>query len=312
MAEGWADTPDAAEALLAQMKQELGIAGEEAKAFEAHLANERHGSVRLRVRVATMRTRDGRTAPGFVVTGQQNELSLLELEDRLTRAEQLLNVGELATGVAHELKNPLTSILNYADYLLRKYQGSFFEDRDSERLRRIIEGVERIDNFVRDLVVLARPVETDMQRIELHAVIRESGLMCDVALRQSAATLHVDLDPRPPAVIGSPHQLKQVFVNLLVNAAKAMPQGGGTITVATRIHAGAVSCHVTDDAEGMSDETLARIFEPFFTTREGRDGSGLGLALVRTIVRRHGGEVTVDSELGRGTTFTIRLPLAGE
>lgn len=286
------------------------MAGGEAEAFEAHIGSTNDNQVALRLQIAPASGRDGDGASGFVITGQQSELSLMELEERMTRAEQLMNLGQLATGVAHELKNPLTSILNYAEYLLMKYQGSFFEERDSERLRRIIEGVERIDAFVKDLVVLARPNDGEAQLVSLHGVVHESGLMCEVALSQAGATLSLDLDRSEPIVNGHRNQLKQVLVNLVANAAKSMPEGGGAISVRTRVDEEMVCCQVIDDAAGMSEETLSRIFEPFFTTREGRGGSGLGLALVQTIVRRHGGDIAVDSELGKGTTFTISLPLA--
>ncbi len=287
------------------------MAGQEADVFEAGLLHAGRSPVSLRIQIAANRSGESDKAAGFILTGQQSEVNLVEIEARMTRAEQLLNVGQLASGVAHELKNPLTSILNYAEYLLMKYQDSLFEDRDSDRLRRIIEGVERIDTFVNDLVVLARPSETEVsQTVDLHAVVRESGLICEVALRQSQTQFQVDLADRPLRVMGSPHQLKQVFVNLITNATKAMEEEPGTIKISTWSDDGMVYAEVADDATGMSAETMGHIFEPFFTTRAGRGGSGVGLALVKTIIERHGGSVSVDSELGIGTTFTIVLPEA--
>ncbi len=297
------------------------MASGEPELFEAHLRTT-NGRVALRMQLAPARGRDGAEGTtGFVVTGQQGELSLVELEERMTRAEQLMNLGELATGVAHELKNPLTSILNYAEYLLAKYQPGTevvanaragFDERDAQRLERIIAGVAQIDDFVKDLVTLARPNEGQVAPVNVHSVIHESVMMCEVALAQARTTVKLELADTPPIVPGFRNQLKQVFVNLVANAGKSMPAAGGTIVLRTELVRGRVLTHIVDDGAGMSPETLARIFEPFFTTRQTRGGSGLGLALVRTIVERHGGEVTVESVLGAGTTFTVALPTVDE
>lgn len=288
---------------------------------DVHLRTAANGRVALRVQLAPAGARDGGDgAGGFVVTGQQGELSLVELEERMNRAEQLMNLGELATGVAHELKNPLTSILNYAEYLRAKYTSADpaavaragFDERDAERLERIIAGVGQIDEFVKDLVTLARPNDGQVAQVNLHSVVHESVMMCEVALAQANTTVRLELTGVAPIVPGFRNQLKQVFVNLVTNAGKSMSEEGGTIVLGTEVVADTVVCRVVDDGAGMSEETLKRIFEPFFTTRQTRGGSGLGLALVRTIVQRHGGDVAVESRLGHGTTFKITLPTVAE
>lgn len=290
------------------------MAGGEPETFDAHLRTTAHGRVALRVQLAPARSRDGADgASGFVVTGQQSELSLMELEERMTRAEQLMNLGELATGVAHELKNPLTSIMNYAEYLLAKYQPnqdvpSAFDERDAERLQRIIAGVAQIDEFVQDLVTLARPNEGQLAPVNLHSVIHESVMMCEVALAQAHTSVRLELADEQPVVPGFRNQLKQVFVNLVANAGKSMPPEGGYVVVRTEVRGTEVVCEIADNGVGMSDDTLRRIFEPFFTTRKSRGGSGLGLTLVQTIVQRHGGRIEVESAVGVGTTFTVILP----
>jgi signal transduction histidine kinase len=285
------------------------MAGGESEPIDLHLRTHEEGQVSLRVHIAPAHGGSGGSHTGFVVTGQHSELSLVELEERMTRAEQLMNLGQLATGVAHELKNPLTSILNYAEYLLRKYEDSFFEERDSQRLQRIIDGVQRMDDFVQDLMVLARPSDGERRQVSLHTLVRESGFMCEVALRQARSRLKLRFMEDDPIIVAQGNQLKQVFVNLFANAAESMGEEGGEIAVQTHRDEEWVVVAVADDGAGMDEETVERVFEPFYTTRDGRGGSGLGLALVRTIVRRHGGEIEVDSELGVGTTFTIRLPL---
>ena len=294
----------------------------EVQSLHVHLRSAAEGGVPLKVQVAPARGRDGgENAAGFVVTGQHGELSLVELDERMTRAAQLMNLGELATGVAHELKNPLTSILNYAEYLLAKYQpesaqgqtAGVFDERDAQRLQRIISGVVQIDEFVQDLVTLARPGAGQMAPVNLHSVIHESVMMCEVALAQAQTRVELDLDTTHlPTVVGSRNQLKQVFVNLIANAGKSMTGAGGTIVLRTRVTSMDVTCYVADDGEGMSETTLERIFEPFFTTRRTRGGSGLGLALVRSIIERHKGTVAVESAPGKGTTFAVTLPTVSD
>lgn len=286
------------------------MAGGEAEPIDAALVNgDGSGSSQVIMTIHVAANAAGRDASqGFIVTGQQNEINLVELEKRLNRAEYLMNIGQLATGVAHELKNPLTSILNYADYLLRKYDDSFFEERDRDRLRRIIEGVEHIDAFVEDLVALARPTDEAADPVDIHAVIRESGMLCELKLRESNSDLHLEFGESARMVRGSRSQLKQVFVNLISNAASAMSGRGGTVTVSVEASQTWLDVEVIDDGAGMSEEVRERIFEPFFTTRDGHGGTGLGLAIVHSIVARHEGAIEVDSEEGHGTTFRVRLP----
>lgn len=286
------------------------MAGGSVKPIDAALVNgDGSGSsqVILTVQIAS-NAPSSEAGQGFLVTGQQNELNLVELEERLTRAEHLMNLGQLATGVAHELKNPLTSILNYADYLLRKYEDSHLEDRDKLRLQRIIDGVEHIDSFVRDLMTLARPAVEVTERVRLHEMLRASGSLCELPLQRARTELRFEFCESDPFVKGSSSQLKQVFINLVTNASRAMGDEGGTVKIVTSVDEDKVEVRVLDDACGMSQETLNHIFEPFFTTRDGRGGTGLGLAIVQNIVERHRGTIEVESQEDVGTTFVIRMP----
>ena len=248
----------------------------------------------------------------FLLIVESDDAGVAELKGQFERANQLLQIGHLATGLAHELKTPLTSMLNYADYLLEKYRGQFFESRDSERLVAIIEGVERIDKFVRDLVLLARPDHegASAEIIDVHRVVSRAVLLCDVSLQQHNATLAMDLGAARSDIVGHESQLVQVFVNLLSNAAAALPESGGHIEVYTRMEGDSLSCSVCDDGMGMDEETRRRIFEPFYTTHRTTGGTGLGLALVAAIVERHGGHVDVEATPKQGATFTLVFPLA--
>ena len=252
-------------------------------------------------------------AGGFAFIAQPSAASLAELEARYARARELLDVGQLASGVAHELKNPLTSILNYADYLLHKYRDQLFEHRDSERLQRIIDGVERMDRFVRDLVLFARPAEGHDEIISLHDAIGEAAALASTDLELHHAQLELDLRATDPMIRGVRAQLVQVFVNLVLNAAHAMREGGGRVQVSTKsAEDGArLEIEISDDGVGIEAENLERIFEPFFTTKRHEGGSGLGLALVRTIIERHDGAISVRSTPRVGTTFHLALPRHG-
>lgn len=251
------------------------------------------------------------SSPGFLVLAQPGAQSFEVLQDQLARAEHLMQIGQLASGVAHELKNPLTSIMNYADYLLRKYRDQLFEERDSVRLMRIIEGVERMDQFIRDLVLLARPASQEVapEPADLHAIVTRAVMLCEVVLDQHNVSLELKLGATDPYVMASENVLVQVFVNLLTNAAAAMEDEGGVIEVSSRSDEVSVSVDIKDNGCGIEPDAMARIFEPFFTTRRHAGGSGLGLPLVRTIVERHAGRIDVTSSPGVGSTFSLRLPL---
>jgi two-component system sensor histidine kinase HydH len=235
-----------------------------------------------------------------------------EAEEKLMRAEQLLELGHLATGVAHELKNPLTSILNYAQYLLRKYQDHLMDARDHERLERIVADVKRIDRFVHELMEIARPSEEVYRPVELNRVIAEAVGMCSEVLVGRRAQAVRELGAGEVRVRGSAGELGQVVVNLLQNAVSALPEQGGKVWLRTRVESGRVALEIEDNGHGMPASVRERIFEPFFTTRRGAGGTGLGMVLVRTLVERHRGQIEVWSEPGQGTRFVLWFPLYGQ
>ncbi len=268
------------------------------------------GLEKVRVRIRPLQ-RDS-TGPsgdrGVVMVAQPARASFSELERRQKRAEKLMSLGELATGVAHELKNPLTSILNYAQYLSRKYNGQFMDPQDGDRLQRIIDGVERIDRFVRDLLKLAGAEGLALEEVELHEALNGAATLCRQVLRDREVSVAWELAAEDLRVVGNEGALHQVFMNLFLNAARAMPAEGGTITVATRRGESKVVVEVVDDGRGMTEDVLERIFEPFYSTRSEGGGAGLGLVLVRRIVEQHGGQIEVESVPGNGSTFRITLP----
>ncbi|HLK40358.1 MAG TPA: ATP-binding protein [Polyangiaceae bacterium] len=236
-----------------------------------------------------------------------------ELDDRMMQADKLATFGQIAAGVIHELNNPLTSIVAYTDYLIRKATSSGGRDaEDVERLRRIGESANRMLRFSRELVSYTRPSNGPSGPVVLSVVIDQAVAFCEHVLATSGITVERRYAVEPLAVQGMSEQLVQVFVNLVTNACQAAPRTGCRVVVTTASEPGArrrVTVIVEDDCSGVAPEHLGHVFRPFFTTRADRNGTGLGLSIVKSIVETHDGEIRVDSQLGRGTRFTISLPL---
>ena len=228
-----------------------------------------------------------------------------ELDRQMFQMEKLTTLGELAMGLAHEIGNPLAGMKAVAQAM------QYEEDIPPgliEALKRMEAEVDRLSGFLRSFHGFAAP----------QAILPEPcglGLILDDVLfwtRKDAKSRDIafelaGIDSVPP-LSADPHQLKQVFLNLLMNAVHAMPNGG-TVTVNAEKDGKFACIRVCDTGIGMSAEVLQRIFEPFYTTR--REGTGLGLAIVRKIVEQHGGSIETSSTLGHGTCFTMSWPLAG-
>lgn len=234
---------------------------------------------------------------------------------RLYRAERLAAVGQLAAGVAHEIRNPLTAIRSTIQYILPDYP----EDSPKrELIRELLSEVDRIDRTVNGLLSLTRSSPFHPEPVDVVDLLEELLVLVKVQAERQAVRIEEHYDRRPLCVLGEANQLKQLFLNLFVNALQAMPQGG-TLSVSVTGSSSAWSPQgwlqiaVRDTGIGIPPENLDKVFDPFFTTK--RDGTGLGLFLGYGIVERHGGEIEIQSRVGEGTTLTIRLPLikhAGE
>lgn len=238
--------------------------------------------------------------------------NLERLQAHMIQAEKLASLGQIVAGVVHELNNPLTSIIAYAEYLTRKAQGRMPEAEaadDLERLRRIQEAASRILRFSRDLVAYARPSTEIPGPVVLGEVIEKALVFCEHEF--AGIAVKRELTPGLPAIRGVAGSLTQVFVNLFTNAAHAMG-GGGELTLRSRVDldARAVLLEIQDNGAGIEPEHLPLVFEPFFTTKSEGRGSGLGLSIVRGILDALGGTIGVDSAPGQGTLFTLTLPIA--
>ncbi|MBN1206066.1 MAG: PAS domain S-box protein [Myxococcaceae bacterium] len=264
------------------------------------------------------REQQARTEAEELVRRRSAELEAARMA--LIQAERLATAGQLAAGVGHEINNPLSYVLanqGYAlDELARLKVPTPGVDMD-EVQRALVQaqlGAERIRDIVRQLRTFARDDAESMGPVDVQAALEFSISIATPQLRQRARLVR-RYEPAPP-VIGNESRLGQVFLNLLVNAAQAIPEGAASqhaVTVAVREgEPGWVIIEVSDTGSGISPEHLSRIFEPFFTTKPIGLGTGLGLAVCHGIVTGMGGQIEVESEQGRGTTFRIRLPAAPE
>jgi PAS domain S-box-containing protein len=284
--------------------------------------------------------RDGRTRVAEVVSlpvsfdGQPAVVSIArdvteqrQLQARLTLADRLASVGTLAAGIAHEINNPLAFVLSNLGFLADEFRHNLppgdgataFQarlkgepdlDEWKEVLHEACEGAERVRQIVRQLKTFSRPDEERVSPLDMHAVLESVSMMAANEIRHRAQ-LRRDYGDIPP-VMANEGKLSQVFLNLVVNAAQAIPEGAAhrhEIRLATRRDGrGRVVVEVQDTGVGIPREVIDRIFDPFFTTKPVGVGTGLGLSICHSIISGLGGDITVESEPGRGTTFRVVLP----
>lgn len=233
---------------------------------------------------------------------EQKTRELKESQERLLRSERFAAVGEAASYVSHEIKNPLMVIGGLAHQVAKR-----LEDRPElqEKLRLIREEVRRLETFLGDLRDFTRPAQPVMTEVNLNQVIQEVEKLLETEAKKRGIEIVEDLDSRLPPVSADPNQMKQVLLNLMKNALEAM-DGGGRLVLKSGAEEEMVWFSVTDTGVGMSPEVLAKIFNPFFTTKD--KGTGLGLAVIHKIVTDHHGSILVESTPGQGSTFVVKLP----
>jgi signal transduction histidine kinase len=232
--------------------------------------------------------------------------------DQAVQSDKLAGLGRMAASIVHELNNPLTSIVTYADYLKRRFDREGVDPQDRERIGRISDAANRVLSFTRDLVAYSRPTNATPSALSIHDVIERALIFCDHVVSANDITV-VRRYGELPSIRGLHGPLTQVFVNLVTNAVQAM-EAGGRIAIETwpSDDTKEVFIRVVDSGHGIDPSQLERIFEPYFTTRSERGGSGLGLDIVRTIVAGHGGTVTATNGTAGddpgGAAFTVALP----
>ena len=271
-------------ALLTAIGHQIGVAVENARLYEELQRHSKQLEQRVMERTAALRT----------------------AQDELLVAQRLATIGQMAATVSHELRNPLTAIRNVTYYLNTRLGDA--DDRVQQNLDILQREVERASRIMTDLLDFSRVRSPSLQPTDLKPVLEE-------ALARAApppqVTVKVEVQPDLPPVMTDADQMQQVFVNLITNAVQAMPEGGTLEVHATQreVEPGTwnVELAFTDTGEGIPEENMSRLFEPLFTTRA--KGIGLGLAISQRLVEAHGGSIEVHSEVGVGSTFTVRLPV---
>ena len=280
--------------------------------------NRNNGSSSVIEKECTLVRTDGTTAPvnvsatdivgeegqylGFIYVLQDlTELRRLELNVR--QREKLAAIGNLAAGIAHEIRNPLSSIKGYVTYF-----GSLFEEGSENRKAAgiMIGEVDRVNRVISELLEFARPSDLKLQKTDLGELIDHSLRIVDHEAKYARVHIAKVFKEDIPKLIIDPDRFSQVLLNLLINAIQAMPKGG-ELSLTVEQEENRLLVHITDTGEGIAPENLADIFNPYFTTK--RNGTGLGLAIVHKIIEDHGGTVRISSKLEMGTTVTLALPL---
>ncbi len=259
---------------------------------------------RYRVRIAPLRNRQGEVDGAVLLQEDLSERARLEAQ--LLRSEKLSSVGVLAAGVAHEINNPLTTILGYAKLLL---EGLDEDDVNRPALGLVADEARRVQEIVRNLLDFSRQEPGEVSAVSLAEVLERTLSLVAPDLRKRQVVVNRELDPDIPLVLADGRRLEQVFVNLITNAAHAM-EVGGDLTLSTGVEPdrdAPVFVDIADTGAGISPEIQARVFDPFFTTKEQGQGTGLGLAVSHGIITELGGDIEVRSEVGEGTTFRVWL-----
>ena len=235
---------------------------------------------------------------------EEQQAELRSTMDRARAAEELASVATLVAGLAHEIGTPMGVIQGHAKLLEPAVEG---EDA-LWRLRTIQEQIARISNIIQTLLTSARPHATRRVPVDIEALVQSSLAFLRERLTGHRIEVACSLD-RVPSVLGDAERLQQLCLNLLLNAADAMPDGG-ELRVDLSADEDNVSIRIADTGQGIEPDALARVFEPFYTTKPAGEGNGLGLMVAKGIAGDHGGAIGVSSVLGEGTEFTVQLPIA--
>ncbi len=229
---------------------------------------------------------------------------------KIMESEKLALIGQLSANVAHELNNPLQGIVTYSHLLLENKPA---EDSEKDSLQKIVIQANRCRDIIRGLLDFSRQRKPDKTLCDVNDVLKGCISLLEKQAHFQNIQINYDLQPDLPKAVIDPSQIERVFINLLVNAAEAM-DGNGQLTLSTRFDPleSFIELEFADSGHGISRENLEKIFDPFFTTKDTGHGVGLGLAISYGIVKEHKGTISVESETGKGTTFTVRLPVTVE
>ena len=238
------------------------------------------------------------------------ELTIERLQEKqaeLVEAEKLASIGKLAAGIAHEINNPLTSVLTFSSLLLEQCPE---DDPRHEKLKMVVNETTRARNIVRQVLNFAKEAPLRKEKTDINRPVKEiaDSLTAQGSFRD--IELSLNLSENLPEIYIDPVQIGQVITNILVNAAHAISPPG-KINIVTQAAGNFVEIIFTDTGSGIPDENIKKVFDPFFTTKDKTKGTGLGLAVSYGIIKKHGGDIEVRSVAGKGSTFIVRLPLYG-
>lgn len=226
--------------------------------------------------------------------------AITSMYEDMRQKEKLAVIGQMATAIAHEIKNPLSSLKGFTQLQQEKDKG------DEQYYPIMLNEIDRINAIVNDLLILGKPNTAIKKPKNIEEIIQYVLSVIDPHAQRKDIEIILDMKTSP-VLLCDENQLKQVFINLIKNAMEAMPEGG-TVTIRNQAQNSVVQVSVIDDGCGIEPEKLAKLGEPFYTTKQG--GNGLGLMVTKKIIEEHGGSIVIDSELGKGTNVTIKLPVS--
>ncbi len=241
-------------------------------------------------------------AEAYKKLGQKVQ-QLKETQERLVRSERLAVLGNMAAYIAHEIRNPLVTIGGFARTITRT---PHLDSQIKKSLEIIVEEVNRLEKILANIMDFSKPVESVLAETQINEILENTCALMEPYFKDGGIRLMKKFDAAMPVVSVDPTQMKQVFVNLIKNAVESMPTGG-ILTIETIVKDKTINVNISDTGEGMTAEIMQNIFVPFFTTKV--DGTGVGLAVSQKIVDDHGGNISVNSSIQEGTTFTISLPI---
>ena len=272
---------------------------------EMDIQKDKNGRIPLSLSAAPLRDENGREMGSVLLIKDLREIR--DLQEKVHRSERLASLGRLAAGVAHEIRNPLSSIKGFAQYFVKRFSG---HNEEQGYASVMVKEVDRLNRVITDLLDFAGPKEPRREPQSLETIAEQALKLLAPDLEARKVSVVKDYDPDLPAVSVDRDRISQVFINLLLNALESM-EAGGEIRISLH-RCGpppAVEASVADTGAGIPESDREKVFEPFFSKK--RKGTGLGLAIVHQIVESHRGDIRVESRPGKGTTFRIRLPLDG-
>ena len=235
---------------------------------------------------------------------------LKESQEQLIQVEKINALGQLSAAIAHEINNPLAGVIVYTQLLMKKLKGDSFDKEDALNiLTKMDSALANSGNLVRSLLDFARQSTPTLKSVDIRNVIEQVMALVGHQAQLKKVKIIRDEAPGLPSVKADFSQLEQVFINLILNGVQAMPDGGELTIRTTPASDGMISVAIRDTGYGIPPENMKKLFTPFFSTKEAVKGVGLGLAISYGIVERHGGRIEVQSEVGKGSTFTVYLPV---